>query len=568
MQGSRAGRPVPGPPWSPNRLRRPPGGLSRRSSGLGRLGRQSNWFPWLGGLGWQPGRLRWLGLVGGVLMAASAYLAGSAADRGPGWLLGIGLWLLGAGGLVAVWWRLRNVEAPGWLLVTGALWAVPLLLAPPLGSHDVYAYACQGEIVAAGLDPYVAGPGALPCQWLSSVSPTWRDTPAPYGSLWLVVEQFAATVAFGSLPVAVTVLRLVVIAGTLLATVAGAALARRCGGNPVRVVWLGAISPLTLVHVVSGAHNDALLAGLVLAGLLAATRSGTVVARLAPAGVAFGAAASVKATALVAVPFAIAAVPWARTGRRRIAAGAVLAGSTAGTFLTLAGATGHGLGFVHSWPATAGNVQWSSIPTGVGMAVGYGLRAAGRPEAFSDAVELARLAGLGVLAAVLLLAWRRAVRGGAAAAVSAAGVALLATALLGPVFYAWYAIAGVAVLAAAPRGRVTPLLDAGAAGLVFLTLPDSLGLVTKTKVPGSLLDVLLLCWGLVWWVRRLRRGGRLQSMLVGRAMADLAGWMRGLAGRAAAWRRRRGAVLRQGRSSRVPVAAASAVLTVLYVCGL
>ncbi|AVT35380.1 polyprenol phosphomannose-dependent alpha 1,6 mannosyltransferase MptB [Plantactinospora sp. BB1] len=451
-----------------------------------------------------PARLRWLGLLGSALTAASAHLAGSATDRGPGWAVGVGLWLLGAGGLVAVWWRLRAVTAPGWLLATGALWAVPLLLAPPLGSTDIYAYACQGEIAAAGLDPYAVGPDALPCRWLNRVAPSWRETPAPYGSLWLLVEEFAARVSGGHLPLAVTMLRLVAIGGTLLATAAGARLARHCAGDPARVVWLGAIGPLPLVHVVSGAHNDALLAGLVVLGLLAAVELRTVPARLAVAGVAFGAAASVKATALVVVPFALAVVPWARTGRRRIAAGVVLAGATLGSFLLLAGVTGHGLGFVRTWPATAGSVQWSSIPTGIGMAVGYGLRAAGRPEAFGSAVEVARLLGLAVLGGVLLLAWRRALRGGVAVAVPAAGVALLATALLGPVFYAWYALAGIAVLAAtaAPRGRLGVLLDAGSAGLVFLTLPDSLGLVTRTKLPGALLDLLLTGWLLA------RRAGR------------------------------------------------------------
>ncbi|MFC6016753.1 polyprenol phosphomannose-dependent alpha 1,6 mannosyltransferase MptB [Plantactinospora solaniradicis] len=508
---------------------------------------------------YSPNRLRWLGLACSVAMAASAYLAGAPAQHGPGWGVGVALWAVGAAGLVAVWWRLRTVAAPGWLLATGALWALPLLLAPPLGSHDVYAYACQGELVAAGLDPYVAGPDALPCRWLDWVSPTWRGTPAPYGALWLLVERFAAVVAAGSLPVAVTLLRLAAIGGVLLATVAGARLARRCGAEPARVVWLGALGPLTLVHAVSGAHNDALLAGLVVAGLLAAagplavagsfaataplagTDRRTVVARLVLAGVAFGAAASIKATALVVVPFALAVVPWARTGRRRIGAGGVLAGATVGTIVLLAGLTGHGFGFVQSWPATAGNVQWSSIPTGVGMAVGYGLRMAGRPEAFANAVEVARLAGLCGLAVVLVVLWRRAVRGPVAEAVSAAGLALLATALLGPVFYAWYALAGVAVLAAtAPRGRAATLLYAGAAALIFLTLPDSLGLVTKTKVPGALLDLLLVCWGLARWAGGVRRVNPHRSPTPGPARPSALAGARMLPGRPRFRRARRG----------------------------
>lgn len=457
-----------------------------------------------------PAGLRWLGLVGAAAMATSAYLAGTPSARGPGWILGVALWTAGVGGLLAVWWRLRTVTDLRWLLATGTLWALPLLLAPPLGSHDSYAYACQGELVAAGLDPYRSGPAALPCRWLEYVSPTWRDTASPYGPLWLVVERLAASVGLlgsGGLPVAVTVLRLVAIGGTVLAVVAGIRLARRCGGDPARVGWLAAISPLTLVHVVSGAHNDALLAGLVVAGLaVAATDRVTVPTRLVLAGAAFGAAASVKATALVVVPFAVVLVPWARTGRRRLAAGLLLLGVTSGTFGLLATLTGHGFGFLHGWSATAGNVQWSSIPTGVGMAVGYGLRVAGRPDLFGDAVTVARAAGLVALATVLVLLLRRAVRGGTGAAVPAAGLALLATALLGPVFYAWYALAGVAVLATAPKrpGRLGDLVDAGSAGLVLLTLPDSLGLVTKTKVAGALLDVCLVLWTLAARLRPAR----------------------------------------------------------------
>ena len=44
-----------------------------------------------------------------------------------------------------------------------------------------------------------------------------------------------------------------------------------------------------------------------------------------------------------------------------------------------------------------------------------------------------------------------------------------------------------------------------AAGLPLLTLPDSLGLATKTKVPGAFLDVALVAAAAVQLVRR-RRG--------------------------------------------------------------
>ena len=49
-----------------------------------------------------------------------------------------------------------------WLIGTGALWALPLLLAPPMASRDVYSYACQGHLFANGLNPYEAGVATLP----------------------------------------------------------------------------------------------------------------------------------------------------------------------------------------------------------------------------------------------------------------------------------------------------------------------------------------------------------------------------------------------------------------------
>src|SRR6185437_14639815 len=158
-----------------------------------------------------------------------------------------------------------------------------------------------------------------------------------------------------------------------------------------------------------------------------------------------------------------------------------------------------------------------SLPTGVGMAVGYALRVAGQgTDAFDTAVAIARVIGFAVLAVVLVVLWWRALRRtraepadsreANAAVVTATGLALLATAALGPVFYAWYAIAGLAVLAATPlTGRLRTGVTAASGGLIFLTLPDSLGLATKTKVPGAYLDLALVVTVAVRWARRRKR---------------------------------------------------------------
>ena len=70
------------------------------------------------------------------------------------------------------------------------LWILPLSVAPPMFSRDVYSYLAQSEIAARGLDPYAIGPKAAlgVDHVLTRTVPTiWRDTPAPYGPffLWL-----------------------------------------------------------------------------------------------------------------------------------------------------------------------------------------------------------------------------------------------------------------------------------------------------------------------------------------------------------------------------------------------
>jgi alpha-1,6-mannosyltransferase len=406
--------------------------------------------------------LRYLGLAGSLGVAL-------AGPRPIG--------LLGVAVLATAWYGLRHVTSLRWLLVTAALWALPLLVTPPLFSGDAMAYACQGQLLVHGLNPYHHGVADLPCSWLDRVPTLWWHTPAPYGPLWVAITGAAA--ATGELWLAVAVLRLVAVGGIALAVWYG----RRFGVNPA---WLAAASPLVLLHGVSGAHNDALLAGLVVAGLALAlgARWGVV------AGVALGLAVAVKVTALVAVPFAVLYV-----ARRRAWAG--VAAGVATAFTAVTAATGLGLGWLPALRHTADLIQWTSPPTGVGMAAGYLLRAAGRPDLAPVALAAARAAGLLVLGVVLAALWWR-------PKPVAAGAALAATALLGPVFFPWYLLPALAVLAATNvrRDRLGPVV----AALALLVLPDGTGLASLTKPVGAFLDVALVSAAVVVLVRRYRAG--------------------------------------------------------------
>ncbi len=419
-----------------------------------------------------PAGLRVTGLAGSVGVA----LAGTR----PVGLLGVAV-------LAAAWYGLRRVGDPRWLLVTAALWAVPLLVAPPLFSGDVYAYACQGDLVTHGLDPYRHGVADLPCPWLSRVPPLWWHTTTPYGPLWVAVTAGAS--GAGRLWLAVGLLRATAVAGIALAGWAG----RRLGADHAQFAWLAVASPLVLVHAASGAHNDALLAGLVVAGLALARDARWGVT----AGALLGLATAVKVTALVAVPFALFLV-----ARRRTGAGLLAGAAVAFTAVTaaLAAVTGDGLGWLPALSRTAQLIQWTSPPTGVGMAAGYLLRGAGRADLAPVALTVARAAGLVTLAVLLALLWWRRPR-------SAAGAALAATALLGPVFFPWYAIVPLAVLAAGPlsrRGRER--LGLGVAVLALLVLPDGTGLAAQTKPVGAVLDVMVVTAVVAGLLRRRRAG--------------------------------------------------------------
>jgi O-antigen ligase len=54
----------------------------------------------------------------------------------------------------------------------------------------------------------------LPCPWLDAVSPIWRDTPAPYGPLFVLIAAAAVWLG-GSLTGVIVVLRVLTLAGLL-----------------------------------------------------------------------------------------------------------------------------------------------------------------------------------------------------------------------------------------------------------------------------------------------------------------------------------------------------------------
>jgi hypothetical protein len=297
-----------------------------------------------------------------------------------------------------------------WGVVAGAV--VLFLLAPPLLSQDVFSYIAYARLGARhGLDPYVVVPAAIPHD---AVLPFvgWREAVSAYGPLFTL-----ATYPLGLLgvPAALWLLKCVAAASVVgIAAIAARAAARR-GGDPSRAAALIALNPVVLVDVIGGAHNDAVTVLLVTAALATLGRNEVA------AGASVVGSAALKASALVAAPFALLAA----RGRRRLLAAEV-------GVLVLAGAVSY--------------AAFGLTPLDAAGVVGFDQSLTSRHSVPST---LARVAGLGVtpvrvtleLAYVVLLAvlLGRTARGGDW--VRAAGWAvfglLLATSWLMPWYVLW-----------------------------------------------------------------------------------------------------------------------------------
>lgn len=203
-----------------------------------------------------------------------------------------------------------------WVVVAGAV--ALFLLAPPLLSQDVFSYIAYARLGARhGLDPYVAVPAAVPHD---AVLPFvgWRHAVSAYGPLFTLATYPLGLVG---VPAALWLLKCVAAVSVVgIAAIAARAAGER-GADPVRAAVLIALNPIVLVDVVGGAHNDALTVLLVTAAVATLGRS-----ELA-AGASVVGSAALKASALVAAPFALLAA----RGRRELLAAELGALALAGT---------------------------------------------------------------------------------------------------------------------------------------------------------------------------------------------------------------------------------------------
>ena len=158
-----------------------------------------------------------------------------------------------------------------WLLV---IWAIPVLVAPPLFSRDIYSYAAQGEMMSHHISPYLYGPSpsGRARSFTRHVDPLWVNTPSPYGPFFLQVTGTLTSLSAAQSAHRSGALEASRLAGVILIAVALPSLARSMGRDPARAFGLAVLNPATILHGVGGAHNDVLMAGLLVAGLALAKR--------------------------------------------------------------------------------------------------------------------------------------------------------------------------------------------------------------------------------------------------------------------------------------------------------
>ena len=392
--------------------------------------------------------------------------------------LALGL-LLSAAALAACWgWLQRRTEGRLRLRVAAviaAVWAAPLALGPPLLSSDVYSYAAVGRLAQLGHDPYRVGPAALGNgPFLAAVEPLWRHTPTPYGPVMVALLRLLAVVGHGSVLQTVIALRVVAVlatAGAVAVSVAVAAPRARAA-----VLLLTAANPLVLLHLVSGAHLDALIGAAVI-GVVVLTHRGLPY----PAVVLAVVAGLAKAPAFLLVGFVLLAVVRAGPLHRRVRDGIGVAATAAAAIGVAWLVLPNAFGWVQALdvPSMARNARAPSSWLADLLYQAAGLVGADLP--WAGALSTARTVTLvaGVLVALALLV-RGTGRLGRETALRCVGWALLALALSGPVLYGWYLAWGLFAAAAVARPRERTALAVLSVGVCAVGLP-----ACTASTPGS-----------------------------------------------------------------------------------
>ncbi|HEY5026129.1 MAG TPA: polyprenol phosphomannose-dependent alpha 1,6 mannosyltransferase MptB [Acidimicrobiales bacterium] len=418
---------------------------------------------------------------------------------GPHELVGMAVVYGGMIVLLGAWYRLVIFPVPHGppplrhLSGVLVLWVVPLVVAPPLFSRDVYTYGAEGELVSGGVNPYAHGLQSVRgSTFYQLADPLWRHAHAPYGPFFFDIARANAHVS-GSVFGVLEGYRLVALLGVVLIAVSVPALARSYGRDGAGAFALAVLNPLVLVSLVGAMHNDALMLGLLVAGVALARRGHPVL------GIVLCAlGAEVKVPALLGVLFI--GWEWAGAGalgRRR--ARAVMGSVAVAGVVMAAVSEASGLGWAWLWNLSdPGKVNsWLDPATAVGLALAHVVHGVGAGMHTPGLVMAARAVALLAAAVIVGALLTRTDRVGVPRAL---GWSLLAVVFLGPVVWPWYETWGIVILALASDAwsrRVVLVLSSVAC---FATVPAHVT-ATAADVVATVVGLLVVVGGTAWWLR-------------------------------------------------------------------
>ncbi len=457
--------------------------------------------------------LRWLGAVGALLIALGGFGGGALPVVDNPWfsfalgsamgrmmLASNAVVLIGVGLLVTAWLLMApfvgasgnqpRFNAPE-LQLTLITWMLPLMFTAPLFTQDIYSYLANGAIVRLGLDPYSAGPVELlgvDHPLARSVPFIWAHSPSPYGPVALGIAAVISRVTGDAVFWGVIGHRLVSIAGLLATSWGLRSLAHRCGVNPAAALWLGLLNPLTILHLVGGIHNEAVMLGFILVGLEVGLRGVDALPTrrawglIATSGALLTCAGLVKVVGFFSLGFTGMALaralhlngrsPTRAIGRAVAVQSALLVATTA----VVSAVAGIGLGWVTGQGGAASIRSWLSLTTDIGVIGGFIAMLLGLGNHTEAMLVVTRTAGLAV-AGVFGVRMLWATFKGTIHPVGGLGVATLVLVVLFPVVHPWYPLWAILPLAAwANRMFFRVGVAVYSAVFSFLVLPRGLAL--------------------------------------------------------------------------------------------
>lgn len=408
-------------------------------------------------------RAVWAGFAGSACIALGSLSPAYLPQASPIWdwlprsslgteilrWTGTVLTLLGLGLLVESWFRLRpsNRRRRGRPMLRN--WAVllviasPLLLGPPVFSHDAYSYVAHGWLLHNGLDPYQVGPGVLPGYFADQVAWAWRETPAPYGPLALRVSHGLVILA-GFDPLLSTLLhRIPALVGVVLIGCFVPRIAHLVGASRSTASWFATLNPILVIDFIGGAHNDSLMTGLMVLGIWITLRW----RQWMLGAVVVGVATAIKQPALlaaVALPFLVR--PWTSWRPRPVVDAAARSVASlciaVGTFVGLSLATGLGFGWLGATDVP-GKVDTFSPVIIVGRLLEFPFVMGGRPELGEATFNLVRQVGVvaiivGLVVFAIRYLGRRPIR--------FVSWSLIWFSLCAPALHSWYLLWGSVLL--------------------------------------------------------------------------------------------------------------------------